>query len=217
MSTWAFGAWAIGVAAAAASLAGCTVDTSTPAYTYSSAGTATSGGSSSSGAGTSSGTSACSVAPSSAASKQPMLVDVDVDRTLNARGGDGVGVFTEYAAGGHWHIWWTCDTNASGYDCQYNVIASVASGTITNFVSDFLGTGDTGQQCSSSQVAASTTTASGIDGILFDTTADAIITVDAQVNGAEDGSIMFFAQDGVVNGGYTGTLTDPLMFEPASQ
>jgi hypothetical protein len=145
-----------------------------------------------------------------------MLVDVDVDRTLNARGGNGVGVFTQYATGGHWQVWWTCDTNVSGYDCQFDVTVSVASGAITNYSPQFLGNGDTSQQCSSSQITASTNTANGIDGIAFDTPASAVITVDAKINGAEDGSIMFFVQDGVVNGGYTGTLTDPLMFEPAS-
>ncbi len=28
-----------------------------------------------------------------------------------------------------------------------------------------------------------------------------------------DGSFLFFVQDGVVNGNYTGTITDPLMLE----
>ena len=146
----------------------------------------------------------------------PMLVDVDPDRTLHATGGDGVGVFTEYMTGGHWHVLWTCDTNASGSNCVYEITASVASGAITNFSVQFLESGDDSQQCSSSVVTATTMTAAGVDGITFDAPVDAIVTVDAKVNGAEDGSIMFFVQDGVVNGGYKGTLTDPLMFEPAS-
>jgi hypothetical protein len=205
MSTWSFAAWGVGVGAAFASIAGCSVDTTTPVYSF-----ATSSGGSSGG-------SVCGGSGSGTGSAHPMLVDVDPDRTLNASGGQGVGVFTEYMTGGHWHIWWTCDTNVSGSDCQYSVSVSVASGEITNFGSESLENGDTAQVCSSTQVAASTNTAAGIDGITFDTSPGAIITVDAIVNGTEDGSILFFVQDGVVNGGYTGALTDPLMFEPASQ
>src|SRR5437868_4514680 len=40
-------------------------------------------------------------------SATPILVDVDTNGTMTAAPGQGVGVFTEYTAGGHWHIWWT--------------------------------------------------------------------------------------------------------------
>src|SRR5882672_3572150 len=41
----------------------------------------------------------------------PILAEVDTDQTLNANPGEGVGIYAEYATGGHWYIWWTCDTN----------------------------------------------------------------------------------------------------------
>src|SRR5690242_1712082 len=62
----------------------------------------------------------------------PMLVDVDTDQTMNAVGGDGVGVFVEYAKGGHWHVWWTCDTNKTQESCDFAVTMTVAAGKIAN-------------------------------------------------------------------------------------
>ena len=47
----------------------------------------------------------------------------------------------------------------------------------------------------------------------FDTDPGAIITVDAAMGGIHDGRFLFFVQDGKVNGGYSGALTDPLMLE----
>jgi hypothetical protein len=45
-----------------------------------------------------------------APSATPLLVDVDPNQTLSAAPGQGAGVFIEYKTGGHWHVWWTCDT-----------------------------------------------------------------------------------------------------------
>jgi hypothetical protein len=53
----------------------------------------------------------------------------------------------------------------------------------------------------------------------FDTSAGAVITLDAQVNGLRQisgQSFLFFAQNGRPNGGYAGSVSDPLMLAPAS-
>src|SRR5215472_7303151 len=93
--------------------------------------------------------------PAAATSNQPLLVDVDTNRTMTAQPGDGVGVFTEYAAGGHWHIFWTCDTNRTNFDCLFNVGISTA-GAITNPAGDAL---DTTDQLSLNQAPAGQLTA----------------------------------------------------------
>jgi hypothetical protein len=196
-------AWArTAIAAAAALLGGCTVDTTAPVG-YTSAG----GGSTSSGGGGGS---------TGGASSAPMLVDVDPNLTLTAQGGEGVGVFTEYATGGHWHVWWTCDTNQSGFGCQFAVAISLASGVIANMAGQGLQAGDVIAQPGPGEITLTTETSTKIEGVRFDAPPGAIITVDATMNGVDDGSLMFFVQDSLVNGGYTGALTDPLMFEPSS-
>lgn len=187
-------------AAMAALLAGCFVGSSSSNSSGSSGSGPASGGGS--GGGASSG--------------QPLLVVVDTGQTLTAEGGLGVGVFTEYRAGGHWHVWWACDTGVTQLPCQFRVDASVATGTISSVTSELTSTTAPIAQTSPSEITATTSTTTGVDGVRFDTTPGATITLDAQINGAENGAFLFFVQAGTVNGGYKGAISDPLMLQPSS-
>ena len=200
MAAWALRAIAVCVATASPLFAGCSGDAGASAY------------------GGSSGTVGFGGGPGTAASgtaTQPMLVDVDPDKTMTAQPGQGVGVFTEYATGGHWHVWWTCDTSQTDLPCSFQVTVSVASGAIANASGESLETGDQLTQPSPGQIDVTTQTSTGSDGVRFDASPAAVITLDAKLNGQDDGNLLFFVQDGVVNGNYRGTLTDPLMFEAA--
>jgi hypothetical protein len=210
-STWTQGRMVAMTLAAAGLAVGCVAGDSTSgggsAPPYIGGGASSSGGSSGGSTGT--------------AGSQPLLVDVDPNRTMTAAPGQGVGVFTEYQTGGHWHVWWTCDTSKTDLGCSFEVSVSVASGTIANVAGQSLQTSDRLAQPTSQQVEATTTTTTGIDGVTFDTPLDAsgdqpVITLDVKLNGQEDGSFLFFVQDGKINGGYQGTVTDPLMLEPST-
>jgi len=200
---------AFGVAASALVL-GCVGESSSVGTSYGYAG----GGASSSASGSSSG---------GGAGTKPMLVVVDTDRTMNATPGDGVGVFTEYRAGGHWRVWWTCDTSKTAQSCDFDVSAFLANvlpgnGAITNVApignTSLLPSGGPGLGEGDAEGQATTTTS--VDGIAFDAPAGATITLDAKMDGQEDASFLFFVQDGKINGGYAGTLTDPLMMQPSA-
>jgi hypothetical protein len=141
----------------------------------------------------------------------PLLVEVDTDQTLNADPGKGVGVFVEYKKGGGWHVWWTCDTDKSRRSCAFTLDASLAGeGTITGVQTENI----TGAQPSLTNGALhiTTTTASEVHGMSFQTPPGATLTLAAKVDSITDGSFLFFVQDGKVNGGYTGKLTNPLQF-----
>lgn len=151
--------------------------------------------------------------PSPTAPAQPMVVTVDTNQVMNAKGGDGVGVFVEYKAGGHWKVWMTCDSNKSNLDCDFDVKASAASihnavttpGTSTSMtLAQTQGTGT---------VEASVLMTTDVNGFTFDTDPSARITIDATVSGIHTGDFFFWVQDGKVNGGYGGHLTNPLSFE----
>jgi hypothetical protein len=193
-------AFAMGVSAVSAVCLGCAVESSSSGTSYGYAGSSSSGGSGS----------------SSGGSIKPMLVVVDTGRTMNASPGQGVGVFTEYRAGGHWRVWWTCDTSKTSESCSFDVVATVSSGAIANVAGTALEAGDLVTQTSDQQIEAVTTTTAGVDGMTFDTPAGGIITLDARMDGQQDGSFLFFVQGGAINGGYKGTLTDPLMLEPSA-
>ncbi len=145
----------------------------------------------------------------------PLLVKVDANVTMTANPGDGVGVFNEYASGGHWHVWWTCDTNKTGQPCDFDVKLSVASGAITNVRADQLLASDT-LSTGTTPLEVQTSTTNGVAGVFFDTLPGAVVTLDAAVGGLRDGSFLFFVQDGKVNGGYAGTVTDPLELQGAT-
>jgi hypothetical protein len=145
-------------------------------------------------------------------SPSPMLVEIDTDQTMSADPGQGVGVFIEYATGGHWHVWWTCDTAKTGQSCDFSVSAAAKSGNITNPDSSQLEGGLLATP-DPSTVEAKVTTTNQVHAIRFDTTPGAIVTVKASLGGLTDGSYLFFVQDGKVNGGFTGRVTNPLQLQ----
>jgi hypothetical protein len=147
----------------------------------------------------------------------PLLVVVDTDQVMNADPGQGVGVFTEYAAGGKWHVWWTCDTVKSGQSCDVSVNASVATGTISKVDASALQDGSVVTP-NASRIEARVTTSTQVHGISFTTNPGAVITLEATVGGLREGpgpnkSFFFFVQDGKINGGYEGRLTNPLQLQ----
>jgi hypothetical protein len=202
MSVWTLRLAAMGALVSLQLLVGCSADT---------------GPSSSGGGGVYSygGPSSGSATPPGSGA-QPMLVVVDTNRTMTAQPGDGVGIFTEYATGGHWHVWWTCDTNVTAATCNFDVTVSSATGSLDNVTGQLLEAGDRLAQASPAQVEMFTVTSTDMDGVTFDAAPGTVITLDAKMNGQPDSRILFFVQDGAVNGNYSGTLTDPLMFEPSS-
>jgi hypothetical protein len=136
---------------------------------------------------------------------------------MQAQGGGGVGVFAEYKAGGHWHVYWTCDTNVNpqgALSCAFDVRATLASGAPSNVAAEG-GLASSAVTSSSNALEAATTTTTDVPGFSFDAPAGSSITLEATVEGSHDGRYFFFVQDGVVNGGVDSCkLTDPMMFEP---
>ena len=144
---------------------------------------------------------------------KPLLVDVDTGKTMTAAPGDGVGIFVEYKAGGKWHVWWTCDTNKTNLGCTFSLQVSSVTGQIANLAVSGQAQGDNVQQTDTQTITATTNTTSNAVDITFDADAGGKIEINANVGGVQDSSFFFFVQDGQVNGGYNGQLTDPLQFE----
>jgi hypothetical protein len=138
-----------------------------------------------------------------------ILVEVDTDKTMEASPGQGVGVFVEYASGGTWNVWWTCDTAITRKACAFEVAASVAEGSIRDVTSTGFGAEDR-LSSSSKGVTATTYSTTTTKGFTFATDPGAVITLEATMGGLKDGALFFFVQDGKVNGGFTGKLSNPI-------
>jgi len=206
----------VGLAAIAltTSLVACVIEDSPPRRLANDPTPATPGGGAPVGSGAVGGTTPTD--PSSV-SPAPMLVVVDTDQVMNADPGQGVGVFTEYFGGGKWHVWWTCDTAKSQQPCDVALSATAASGTIANLDSTALDNGSA-VLSNPSRIDATTTTTTQVHGITFTTNPGAVLTLEATVGGLREGpgpnrSFFFFVQDGMINGGFAGRLTNPLQFQ----
>jgi hypothetical protein len=150
-------------------------------------------------------------------SAYPILAPIDTGATMTAAPGKGVGVFTQYSAGGNWTIWWTCDSlvDSTNPPCLFDVKVSVQSGAITDMQQQGFQPSDT-MTSSATRFEAVTSTAAAQDGVTFTTSPGAIITLSATVGGQYDGRFVFFVEGGKVDDGFTGTVTDPIMLQGSS-
>jgi hypothetical protein len=155
---------------------------------------------------------AAAPAPTTSSAVSPMLVEVDTDQTMDAVGGEGVGVFVEYGKGGHWHLWWSCDTNRTAQSCDFKVTAVANSGALSKLDTSEVHDGSAAAD-GTTGIVATTTSTTGVNGMRFESDPGAIVTVSASVGSLQDGSFLFFVQDGKVNGGFAGKLTNPLQFQ----
>lgn len=143
------------------------------------------------------------------ASPTPVLVEVDTNAKLEADPGDGVGVFAEYGAGGKWHLFWACDTNQTKRECEYQVRVRPAAGTVTNAVDD------AGKAVSTvnGEISLRRTIGTKNDGVRFEAPAGGVITVEVTLDGKAENVLFFFVQDGKLNGGFEGNLTNPIKLQ----
>jgi hypothetical protein len=202
-------------------LAACSSNDGVPVGSYSGGGPSYSGETSTSDDG--SDDDAGGIPGEGAASAEPMLAYLDPGATMVQTPGQGVGVFAQYDAGGHWYVWWTCDTAVSNQACEFQIQMSVPStgGVITNSSAEGFGgnnglLGADNLAIQDNAITASTITTTAVQGVHFDTEPGTVVTVSAALGGEYSGAFLFFVQDAKVNGGYKGRVTDPLKPEPSS-
>jgi hypothetical protein len=146
---------------------------------------------------------------------QPLTVVVDTNQTMNVQGGQGVGVFVQYTAGGHWHVFWACDTSLSGLPCDYSM--KITGTAIANPKTVQFEQTDSLDSATTDQLVATTHVTTGIDAVDFDAQPGADMKIDLTMSGLRTGEFFFFVQNGLVNGNFpSDKLTDPLIFEPST-
>lgn len=146
----------------------------------------------------------------------PMVVEVDPNGTLSAKPGVGVGVFAQYVSGGHWLVWWTCDTEVTGQSCLFTVSVTPVQGTVSNVQGTQSGSTAPVAGASPTGFAVTSSTSSERNQVSFDAPPGASIELDTFVEPSPSENYIFFVQNQRVNGGYQGELTDPLILEPSS-
>jgi hypothetical protein len=140
-------------------------------------------------------------------------VTIDTGQSLTTNVGEGTGVFVEYQAGGHWHIWTSCDTILTGAGCAYDVTARVLEGTVSNVRGEDLESQDfAGSQCADTAYL-SVNTGSNLDGMLFDAPAGNTVRVTAALGGAIYPDILYWVGGNVAR---NDANSNPVDFTPSA-
>ncbi|WP_437940269.1 hypothetical protein [Sorangium sp. So ce341] len=145
---------------------------------------------------------------------EPMLVAIDTDAALSSGPGEGVGIFVEYAAGGTWRLWTTCDTNSSKVVCSFDLYASVdTSSELFDIVGTDLEKTDATRLADDGIAYLHAETGSDIDAMTFTTTEGAIVRLEAYLDGVQEPRYVYWFGDGVL---HEGAPTNPIDFQPTS-
>lgn len=139
-------------------------------------------------------------------------VTVDANRTLNAVGGGGVGVFVEYKKGGNWRVAMSCDTDISAKPCAFHLKVSAAA-VDDPTVSD-IPSADVSSDAVS--VTINTTVSSAVPALQLKTEPGAAITVEASVDNVTDPAMYFYVAGGKLHGGDSKAVSNPLSFVPSA-
>ncbi|WP_437489372.1 hypothetical protein WME75_10565 [Sorangium sp. So ce1014] len=145
---------------------------------------------------------------------EPRLVALDTDAVLSSEPGEGVGIFVEYAAGGTWKLWTTCDTNSSKVVCSFDLYASVdTSSELFDIVGTDLEKTDATRLVDEGIAYLHAETGSDIDAMTFTTTEGAIVRLEAYLDGVQEPRYVYWFGDGIL---HEGAPSNPLDFEPTS-
>lgn len=144
-----------------------------------------------------------------------LSVDIDTDAQLTAEGGKGAGLFVEYAAGGKWHVFAACDTTQSGYDCTWDVVASIPSTKQALAVPDQTGldADDSVIRVDKGAVRLFFRTTTELDAVRMTAPAGEPLQLDVILDGLHDASLVSWVGGGAV---HVQAPSDPVTFVPTA-
>jgi hypothetical protein len=153
--------------------------------------------------------------PDRTLSPDPQKVAIDTGATLSSKGGAGVGVFVQYAAGGHWTFTTACDTTTSGQPCGFDLfVAGVdRSTTLSNPQGNALEAGDLIEVLADGSIHLQTLTSTGLDGLALDATSGATLDVVMYLDGVPQPQFIYWIGDKVL---HAGAPTDPVDLAPSA-
>lgn len=140
---------------------------------------------------------------------------VDADATMSVSPGEGAGVFVQYASGGHWNVFTSCDTNRSDRPCRFDIVILPVDSSVSI-------SGPQGQQLepvdvltlgSDGSIRLQTGTAGRLDGVSFDADPGATMRVDVLLDGEARPDFVNWVSDGEQR---QGTAGNPVDFKPSS-
>jgi hypothetical protein len=139
-------------------------------------------------------------------------VSIQADQVLEAKPGEGVGIFVEYYTGGKWRIWMTCDTFTSKQVCGYQIFAGTKRAeSLLGYATEEVEGYDEVKDLGDGNVELIADTDSDIDSLLLDVEPGAPLNLEVYIDGQSAQAFVYWVSDGVI---HPGAPSNPLTFHP---
>jgi hypothetical protein len=141
-----------------------------------------------------------------------ITVAIQPDQLLDAKPGEGVGIFVEVTAGGQWHVWTTCDTFTSKTVCSFDIFASTPNvEQLLSYAADQVEGFDTVKDLGDGTLELVADTDSDTDGLLLDIEPGAPLVLEAYLDGKSAEPFVYWVSDDLI---HTGAPANPVQFNP---
>jgi len=145
-----------------------------------------------------------------ASEADPYFTTIDAGHTLSTSLGEGAALLVEYERGGTWHLWTSCDTKKTGYNCAFGVYAYPRGGIDTLAALDFEA-GDRIDDHGDGTFTFVSSTDVDSDGITLVSKPGALLDVELTLDGAVEPSYLVWYGNGNV---HEGAPRSPVVFQP---
>ena len=146
-----------------------------------------------------------------AAGENPYYTTVDRGATLSTDLGEGAGFFVEYAEGGNWTVWTSCDANLTGQLCFFEASIVAFDSNIHDAAGEGLEAYDTFDLVGADALYVSTETGYESDRVTFTTDPGALVRVRLTLDGISAPSYVIWLGNEVVQ---NGAPRMPVVFQP---
>lgn len=136
------------------------------------------------------------------------VVSIDEGAQMEAAPGEGVGVFVEYQGSGAWRVWTTCDTDLTGYNCDFDLYLEGAE-LDTTVAEDLEGADELEERGDS--LRATLSTGSDTDGVIVQLAEDSALRLEVWLDGGLDARFVSWVSEGQIQGP---PPTNPVDFVP---
>lgn len=135
---------------------------------------------------------------------------IDADHVLDTDLGEGAGLFVEYAVGGRWTLWTSCDTNVTGSLCFWDVSVVPQRGGIFDPL-EFDTEGFDAVEAYESSLRFYAETGSHTDAVEFYADPGALLEITVTLDGYDAPEYLVWFGNGFVHNGANGL---PVVFQP---
>lgn len=136
---------------------------------------------------------------------------IDADHVLDTDLGEGAGMFVEYATGGRWTLWTSCDTNVTGALCLWEAHVTARSGGIYDVLEFDTEDFDSVEYFGENGVSFYAETGAFSDAVEFYTEPGTLLEVELVLDGYMAPEYLVWFGNGYVHNGANGS---PVVFQP---